>query len=297
MARKSTKKKTTARKAKVAKHYPTVNSMQVTQVVGGTQARKLLQVDRCLSRINRRLYRMGRYYKVKLDLEVSSTDTYQVFALRDDWAVQKGFQMAYDQYLKNTADERNALGNMVARWEDFRVETGTSGTDELFPVLHTLSGSDTLLNAGSFDLANVVDASNTRRTFTWGGSGPTVYSILEEYDKSGNTQFSPSSSDVTGAPYGEIDTEVNDTTHVDLQLDGREPPYDQTGVNAGTPFVKICELGTTVPGVQKLSTGYFNAPCGIVLLLGVNGNVETEHLMLTVAPGEYKGVHAPSMLE
>ena len=259
----------------------------------------LLQVDRALSKINRRLYRMGRYYKTKIDLDVTSNNSYTVFALRDDWAVQKSFQMAYNQYLKNTSDERQALGKMVARWEDFRVDDGQSGgRDILVPVLRqgTLGNVVRLVN-GTFDLANVVDANNTSRTFTWGTPSASEYGILQEYDKAANAQLSPSSSDVSGAPYSEIDSEVNDQTHGDLQLDGREPPYDQTGVNAPSPFVKIAELGTGAQGSQRFSTGFFTAPCGIVFLVANDVNADTTKLALTVASGDYKGVHAPSMLD
>lgn len=280
------------------KHYPTVNEFQITQVTPATSVRKLIQVDRHLSRINRRLYRMGRYYKVKLDLEVTEgTTTYEVYALRDDWAVQKAFQMAYDQYLKNTNDERKALGTSVARWEDFRVEPGVSSlSDEQFPTLSDSNLSVVRLSSGTFDLANVVDSNDTRRTFTWGVPGASQYGLLQEYDKTANAQFSPASAPTGTAAYSDIDTEVNDLTHDDLLLDNREPPYDQNGVNASTPFVKIGDLGA-LAGAQKLSTGFFTAPCGIIWLVASTQAADTSKLRVTVANGDYKGVHAPSMLE
>ena len=286
---------------KNGKHYPTVTSMEISRVFPAipTSVNLLLQVDEALSKINRRLYRQGRYYKTKIDLDVTSNNTYEVFALRDDWAVQKAFQMAYDQYQKNTADERKALGKSVARWEDFRVDDGQSGgRDILVPVLRepTLGNVVRLVN-GSFDLANVVDANNTRRTFTWGAPGAAEYGILQEYDKTANAQFSPSSSSLGSAAYSEIDSEMNDLTHDDLQLDGREPPYDQNGVNATTPFVKIAELGAGLAGQQRFSTGFFTAPCGFVFIVANTQNADTTKLALTVATGDYKGVHAPSMLE
>lgn len=282
---------------KSGKHYPTVTSMKLDRATPVSSATMLLQVDQVLSQVNRRLYRMGRYYKVKIDVDVTAADQYEVFALRDDWAVQKAFQMAYGQYLKNTADERASLGDTsVARWEDFRVEPGVSG-NELNPVLHTVSLGSTRLVSGTFDLANVVDAQNIRRTFTWGTPSATQYGILQEYDKAGNAQLSPSSSPVGSAPYSDIDSEVNDLTHDDLQLDNREPPYDQTGVNATTPFVKIAELGSGALGQQRLSTGYFNAPCGIVIIVASQIGADASKLNLTVCDGDYKGVHAPSMLD
>ena len=283
---------------KSGKHYPTVTEMGLDRATPVSSANMLLQVDRCLSQINRRLYRQGRYYKTKIDLDPTSDNTFTVFALRDDWAVQKAYQMAYTQYLKNTADERAALGkSAVARWEDFRVSDGVGSHDNLNPTLYTTGFALTRLVSGTFDLANVVDANNVNRSFTWGTPGSSEYGILQEYDKSGNQQFSPSSSDVSSAPYSDIDSEVNDQTHADLQIDNREPPYDQTGVNAGTPFVKIATLGAGATGQQRLSTGFFMAPCGIVVIVADTIGADASKLSLCVAGGDYKGVHAPSMLE
>jgi hypothetical protein len=81
---------------------------------------------------------------------------------------------------------------------------------------------------------------------------------------------------------------------VHLQGAADNPPYDKNGVNAPTPWVKIAELGAT-GGAQRLSTGYFTAPCGFVVIYSTSGNVG--NLTFEVKSGDYKGVHAPSMIE
>ncbi|MFZ9091879.1 MAG: hypothetical protein ACO3FE_17525 [Planctomycetaceae bacterium] len=286
-----------SKKGNGKKHYPVVRGSKLGYTVVPAGTTYLIQADRHLSQLNRRLYRMGRYYNCKLELDVTSTADIEVFALRDDWAVQKAFQLGFAQYMKNTSDERNNMSsNMIARWSDFRVDPGTAGTvTDLVPVLSTTAGGEVQLTTGEFELAEVVDAAGSTRTFTWGTPGATEYGLLQEYDKTANTQNLPSN--VSGdAPYVDIDSEVNEATHDHLEQDGNEPPYERIGVNSGSPFVKIARLGVGGTGAQKLSTGYFNAPCGLILITGMNA-VDVATLNIEYKAGDYKGVHAPSMLE
>jgi hypothetical protein len=288
------KAKTTRTKKAPARHYPVVLGSELGSTTENT-ALRILQVDQELSKLNRRLYRMGRYYKVKIDADQNATGNFEVYTLRDDWAVQKAYQMAYKMYLENTAEERERMGSaQVARWEDFRVDHGATG-NTLVAVLHDTASSNVLLTSGEFNLANVVDAGNTQKSFTWGAATASKYSMLAEYDKHGNAETGPSSSPTSG-PYEDINSEVNATTMDDLRGDGNAPPYDQNGVNADSPFVRVATLGQTA-GAQRLSTGYFTAPCGIVLVVGSGSNWNSNSLLFEVAKGDYKGVHAPSMLE
>ena len=119
--------------------------------------------------------------------------------------------------------------------------------------------------------------------------------MLGEYDKMGNAHVDPQSRP-SDAPYVDIDSEVNEATHDELQSAGAAPPYDQNGVNSGVPWVRIAVLGGTA-GTQKLSSGFFTAPCGLVLLKGYSGATASNEAELEVKTGDYKGVHAPSMLE
>lgn len=286
-----------SKKSNTKKHYPVVRGNEVGYTAPPAGTTYLIQADRHLSQLNRRLYRMGRYYSCKIELDVTSNANIEVYVLRDDWAVQKAFQMGYQQYMKNTADERNNLARgQVARWNDFRVSPGTAGTvTSLVPVLASTSGSSVLLTDGEFVLAEVVDASGTTRTFTWGTPGAAEYGLLQEYDKAGDAQDSPDNASAD-APYVDIDSEVNEATHDHLVGDGNQPPYARFGVNSGSPFVKVARLGVGGTGAQKLSTGFFTAPCGLILITGMNA-VDVETLNIEYKAGDYKGVHAPSMLE
>ena len=279
---------------KKSRHYPVVRKSPLSN---GAAANTLVDTARNLSVLNRRLYRYGRNYEVKVDLREDFPGPVQVFALRDDWAVQKGFQMAYQQYLDNTAEEREKMSaNMIARWEDFRVKDGlTLSKNDARPVMHTVAGADSVLNAGEFALSNVVDGAGTLRSFTWGATTSTDYGILTEYDRVSNAQEAPESTDLT-MPYGDINTHVDEAMSDNLKADGDNPPYDGDGVNATTPWVRVAVLGSTA-GTQKLSSGYFTAPCGLVLLVGYGSDDNNYSASLEVKAGDYKGVHAPSMIE
>lgn len=277
------------------KYYPCVKTAPVSS---GAAANTLVDTARQLSVLNRRLYRFGRYYECKIDIRNDTPGQISVFVLRDDWAVQKVFQMAYKQYLKNTADERGNLAKgQVARWEDFRVEHGlTLAINEARPVMHQPGGGSSVLNQGEFALSNVVDGSGNEMTFTWGaGSAGSKFGILEEYAKIGDAQDSPEN-ETPSAPYVNIDTQVDEATHDNLQLDGDQPPYERNSVNETVPWVRVAVLGQTA-GAQKLSTGFFTAPCGLVLLAGHSDTGSGYPVTLSVKSGDYKGVHAPSMLE
>jgi hypothetical protein len=281
----------------MANHYPTVRTFEITPQTPVISTTRVLDSGKVLSQANRRLYRYTRYYDLKLDLNQNSTQTIEVFALRDDWAVQKGLQMAYQQYLENTAHERNKLTDgQVARWEDFRVSDGVAGPhDELFATLRDQNMTATRLGVGEFSLSNVVDAANVKKIFTWspapsGGE----YGILVEYEKSGRMDLSPATIEPDMA-YADIDAMTNDATADDLKSDGNAPPYDPNTVNEQGPWVRVGTLGGT-GGVQQLSTGFFCAPCGIVVLKGVTIDGDLD-LRVTYKKGDYKGVSAPSMLE
>lgn len=283
------------------KHYPVVRGSDLQPASTPAQANTWIQVDQELSKLNHRLYRMGRYYEVKIDIDPTLTSDIEVYALRNDWAMQKAYQMAYAAYRDNTKEERATLGSQVARWEDFRIAHGLGATEtQAYSTIYQnpASGLPTILSSGEFQIANVVDETGTTRAFTVGypplGS---QYNILEEYDNAANAQGTPNST-VSGA-YSGLNTEINSATMTDLQSDGNLPPYNQTSLNPESPWVRVGEVGTGASGVQRLSTGYFTAPLGLVVLVGVGSSPNEQYAKVSFEckPGAYKGVHAPSMLE
>lgn len=288
-----TSKKRTAAKKKTS-HYPVVRGGQLEIATGlpGTTRLKLVNVEEELSKSNRRLYRHARYYQAKVDLHPDATGIYKVYALRDDWAVQKAVQLAYAMYIKETKEER-AVGQ-AARWEDFRT-VWFGNRDKLVSSLFDGIGTQPLIS-GEFFGTRVTDSAGVARQFTWDAT-PTAsqYGLLVEYDKAGNAMRDPTTA-TNQVPYSTLNDELNDQTMLDLENIGDNPPYDATGVNASGMLVQVGVLGG-VSGTQRLSTGFFTAPCGFILIEAPAAADEGASLTFEVKAGDYKGVHAPSMLE
>jgi hypothetical protein len=152
------------------------------------------------------------------------------------------------------------------------------------------------LTLGEFELTLVVDATGTSKNYTWTGTTISKYGILEEYNKAGNAQSSPNTN--TGdMPYDTLMSDDDAAMASALQALGENPPYDKDGVLQASPWVKIATIDAASQS-QRLSTGYFDAPCGFIVIQQVAGVADKSgDLSWTVQAGDYKGVHAPSMLE
>ena len=125
-----------AKKAsKKGSYYPTVRSSKLAHVLNALNIR-ILHVDRALSRLNRRLYRQSRYYSVKVDLDNDDVNQYRVFALRDDWAVQKSYRLAREAYWTTAImGHRRHIGDIsyfvtsIVECANRRLTTGTWAFD------------------------------------------------------------------------------------------------------------------------------------------------------------------------
>ena len=284
-------------KSNTHKQYPVVRTGRLGYAGPASSPQMEVNIEQLLSKCNRRLYRHGRTYDVKLDIDSGSAQTYNVYALADNWMNVKAFQMAYAMYLQNGEDERVRLKESnVARWEDFRTVSG-QGYQQVYPVQFGIGFAQVGLTAGEFSNTLVVDAAGTGKNFTWGAASGTRYSLLEEYDKAGNAQPAPQTS--TGdMPYDELMADDDQAMAAALQTRGNLPPYDADNVGEASPWIKVATLAAGTS--QKLSTGFFRAPCGFVVITAAAGGdelVDTNKIQWTVRQGDYKGVHAPSMLE
>lgn len=280
-----------------ADYYPVQRTMDL-----GSSATEVdyyvLDVGRNLSVQNHRLYRQGKTYSVKIDVEPGTGPVkFNVYALVDTWYIQKAWQLARARYLQNTAAERAVMSSQqIARWEDFRVEAGLSGyTGGLLlprPYSDGLAGAaDT---AGEFDVTEITMADGTtKKGFHWSASTLSRFGLLDEFDKSGDTDLAPSTISGNKA-YAGTEGDVQEFTMDDLSGRGNAPPYNAQNFNARV-WVRVGQLDA-VSAHGKLSTGYFNAPCGLIAVqptvasTAINGQ-----LSMTVQAGDYKGVKAHNM--
>lgn len=274
------------------RYYPVVREFMIS---AGPFANTLVDTARFLSAENRRLYRFGRTYNTKVELRPDWTGgTIEVFALQNNYDLHQAYKMAFQVYLDNTKEERSMLGKQVARWEDFRVSHGlTVPLNSARPVHFTMAGGHVVDNGGEFNLSEITDTAQVARTFTLGAGSATTYGILAEYQKASLTSDSPEFTN-TDVPYANV-TNLNDAnTSQALQENGDEPPY-QDQADATAVWRRVGVLGMNANGVQSLSTGYFEAPLGLVLLVGFLETSEDYSCTLTVQAGSYKGVSGMSM--
>jgi len=310
MARNTTHKKKKVskdpsyRKKKPLGYFPVTRKMQITCAAGGVglQPNAYGDAGSILSRMNNRLYRYGKMYDLKIDMMPSVTPgtVVEIYALSNTWYVQKAFEEAksnYDMAYENEVENINETN--IGRWRDFRIRTvnfeSFSGFySAVFPVVANTSTVEGSITGGSFIDSMVEESTGTQKRFTWALGDANNYSVMEEYDKAGNQSRSPATGTGT-MPYAELEADSSAVEGAALQTDGQDPPYNATAFpNA---FVKVGELTVGTNGSQKLSTGYFHAPCGVFIIRSSTGNVLDlgNNLSLEVRSGDYKGVSAHNM--
>jgi len=290
-------------KMKPLEYFPVQRKIPLGSTVGPASQVGLLDAGRILSTSNHRLYRYGKRYEMKIDADISVLEggnTITVWALADTWAVQKAFEEAKrvfdDAY---TIERENLSKESIARWFDFRAVLGVTG-ELMVPVVSTdpITGALDYLTAGEFATSVVEDQAGVTRTFSW---NPTTtassYSIPSEYDLAGNANASPTTP--TGAgPYDTLRADASALEMQALQAAGNLPPYDANALPSVWVKIGTLQLSTTADAAQRLSTGYFPAPCGQVVLQ-LSGGLNTSNISNLVSvefrAGDYKGVKAHNM--
>ncbi len=305
MARTHTKKKVmndpSFKKRKPLGYLPVQRKIQLS--VSGSPSTTSGQFDtgRILSQINHRLYRYGKRYTQKVDIDpaaLNANNSIDVWALMDTWFVQKAFEEGKVVFDRAYTDERENLSKAArARWFDFRCQSGLTSSD-LYPVVdaNPSTGTTALIVDGEFNNSIVEDAAGVTRAFSWAGATTgSTYSLIAEYDLAGNTNTSPPVT--TGAgPYDDLEADASAVEMEALQARGNAPPYAASAFPS--IWVKIATLSVGAAGNQKLSTGYFDAPCGLVYVSVTGGQTLDSlgnSLSVTVQSGDYKGVKAHNM--
>lgn len=241
-----------------------------------------------LSRVNRRLYRYGKAYTQKVDLRPDSGQVVTVYALTNNWVNRNAYRMAMKAWLENTKEERAAAGKNTARWLDFQCSHAPTGYSAGKPVVYdrqTLAA--TTLIGGEHVGSRVAKDDGTEMTFSWTEPGAALkFNLIEEYDKAGRVLQTPEDSETTLAYQALNSDDMVNTIYERVQEDGDLPPYEPDTFSNGI-WTKIATLDAS--DAQRLSTGYFEALCGVIALEVYNGNGD---ITVCYKPGKYKGVHA-----
>lgn len=284
-------------------YYPVQLSYQLGAISEGpfSPAPWFHSVPRALSEVNHRLMRTGRRYTLKVDIDNDAAvegNSIDVYALVDTWWVANAFASARAAYETAMAEERATLNkNQMARWQDFVPENGFA-SQIAGSFLANTSFTQRRRDEGEHVLTQVVDAAGVTRTFTWSPTpAATQYSIVNEYDNMGNVDDTPENSVAGG--YATLKDDINSVELNVLQTSGDLPPYNRTSTVGSNDniLVKIATLELSGSGSKRLSTGFFNAPCGYIWLAGVGATFPDGKITVTCKAGNYKGTHALSMGE
>ena len=302
MATKS-KKNTRTKKQHTPDYFPVERSTPLG-VDGGTLAGTTVgDCAKMLSIINRRLYRYGMLYRMKLDFDGSRSNTasfdVEVYALRNNWDTQRAFALAKKTYDAAYADELQSPGSEPARWRDFRVFHGVTSANELDPEsTDNATLAETIDNVGEF-VTSAVDVAGASKIFSWGVASSTRLDIKSEWIQAGQTNTEPASA-TTNAPYEGVNSDgMSDIEQTALGEHGNNPPYSTTSGSNMLKKVATLRFDPAPDGMQKLSTGFFDAPCGLFVLKTTTsgGNLDNGRVILTVQAGDYKGVNAHAMCQ
>jgi len=257
-----------------------------------------ISVSDVMSKINHRLYRMTRKYNV--DVKIHNPEIagqVDVYCLNNTWMLNKAVAFARQAYEKAVKEEKKALGKQLARWHDFRLNLNPSdGGNTAYTSLNPMHvNADTLaiqlLTSGDFELSVARDE-DTNLSYKFGlWESGSQYNILKEYSRRGSTEDSPDDIEFI-APYDAIDDELQSTTFTELQTQGNEPPYDKDNMGDAALFRHVGTLFTDNNGRQKLSTGTFCAPLGLVVVQKRGG---APIVCIHAKKGDYKGLASEAM--
>lgn len=293
MARlKKSRKKDPSYRTEGKSRYPVERTFQISV---SNASEVLVDVGKCLSAINHRLYRQGKLYTVKLEVPLNMPPGYgfTLKRLPNTWWMQKAWHLA-----KEARDDQLSGSNRArGRWDDFRVGWDSSYKTAYLPLLADASGqwiADEIQISKAHDAVDSVD-----HEFVVFGSardaGNNLYGIIEQYDNTGNIPDQQ--------PGGAANTDAYTQLHPDsgmveaagdLQaLQGDNAPYDMDSFQGASDVgaVNLGFLGTIQSGTGDGNTSIItDLPLGLFKI--ENGTDTTIMFNVTVMAGNYKGVKA-----
>ena len=272
---------------------------QAAPVIGDTR----VSVADNLSRMNHRLYRQGMTYSVKVNLEPTSTQTVDVYALNPNWIFSAAWKKAYEVYLNATAEERDVAkkAGIAAKWHDFRVGIAAAGTGAGLPLIYTENRASQLLSDGDFSgsIVGSPDSPSGEKAFTAvGAPSTTAYNIFDQFALSYRPDVGVTDIEVeTAVPYDGLtgESDLNALEFENEQDNGNLPPYSTGVPQTSAPFIKIAQLqvGTGTEASGRLTTGFFDAPLGLIILENyAPTDTDNADIIVECQAGDYKGVKA-----
>jgi hypothetical protein len=278
--------------AKKGKYYPVMRQTQLGKPLGPSQPNSLIRVDKVMSEMNRRLYRQHKIYRCKVSIsDTDATVNQEVWALAPTWWVLNALRKARAHFNEAMEDEVAQAG--TGRYYDFRISMGAGAQawDGLAGLYRNpQSGIDSYITEGEYVYSDVRCADDNDRTFALvGPSSLSQYNVFEEYDRMGQAVVDPADGVNLGG-YTDLIESIDNENVSHITSAGDSPPYDADDF-PNLKWVKVGHLLRSTNGSQTLSTGFFDAPLGMIWLpnhtVGTNLNLDLE-----VQKGDYKGLCA-----
>lgn len=282
-------------------YYPTQRQIRLRDQTAAVAGGRFLQSTRLLSESNRRLYRQAYVYNLKVDVDVDSalaTSGVDVYVLRNTWDLHGAYKFAMKTYYNAMKEELATAGGARTRWHDFRVKPDFQA-DELEPTAANPDNAipamvdGTIAFGSQHEFTEVIDAAGNSRTFGLDTSTTANnFSIIAEWQDKDRVQDNPASF-ATTLPYNTMDDENTEGNYDVLSGIGNAPPY-RTDADTNL-WTKVATIKQTTPaGTAKLTTGYFEAPLGLVILVSsaFTTTVQNHPMTVTFQAGDYKGVKA-----
>jgi hypothetical protein len=316
--RSTTKRKSSGERKIGTTSGATQRYFPIAQTSAPQRDNSLIQVDKMLNIMNRRIYRQHKVYTVQVELDSKAEpdqpgQVVELYALKNTWANRKAFALAKEMYDEAVSQERATVGD--ARWHDFRIsglncfaDTDTNG---VFPIatLADATRQAVLLENGEYG-SSVVTSTNAvgvAAPMTFGllpTTTATQYSVFLEFANTGPRVPTDPGNPSPGGYERVSGTDYEIGNVEDLLDNGNFPPYSTLGnqsVLSGGPWHKVGELFHNPNGESQLRTGYFEAPLGMVVAVNYNTLFGTDAvpvrdatnlLSIRVKEGDYKGVQA-----
>ncbi len=219
----------------------------------------------------------------------AQTNKIDVYALAPTWYVLNSLRTAKRVHDDAMKEERGLVGQ--ARWYDFRIDQDIPLGEELQPAgldKTSLAISAVSRTGSEYATSQIHDVSGNNKVFRLvGASSTNGFNVFEEYDAMGNISDSPEVPAAGG--YDNVNAEIDTPNMEDLLNRGNAPPYNPDTWNV--VWMKVGELYRTASGTQSVSTGYFDAPLGIIYLPNY-AQTTNGVLRLEVKSGKYKGLQA-----
>jgi hypothetical protein len=270
----------------------TALTFELGDTTGAPGPNSLIQVDKVLSEVNHRLYRQHMSYTCRVDLNTDANfSLVEVYALAPTWYVMNSLREAKRVHDDAMKEERALAGQ--ARWYDFRINPNFAGTVTSLGAygLDRNAAVDVVDTTGSeYQYSAIRDSGGGNKGFNLlGVSTSSAYSVFAEYDAMGNVSDSPETAPPGG--YDGANADIESENIAVLQGRGNAPPYATDSWNV--VWVKVGELYQTAGGSSSKSTGFFEAPLGLIYL--PNHAATSTNISLRVKAGKYKGVHAEAL--